>query len=127
MSRPLTLWTASLLGLVQGGYMLFDGSHRLLTGRYFGSHVGPWAQAVESAGLESGAMAIPFVALGCAWLLSAALLLARLRGARAALIVLSVVSMWYLVFGTLISIIVLICVFSRSTRAALAGDGAASV
>ena len=29
--------------LLQGGYMLFDGMHRLLAGSYFGGRLGPWA------------------------------------------------------------------------------------
>ena len=119
MSRPITLWTAATLGFLQGGYMVFDGSRKLITGRYFGSQVGPWAHAVAAVGIDYQAMAVPFLVLGSTWVLGSALLLARIRIARVLLLVLSVISLAYLVFGTLISLAVMVCLLSRSARAAL--------
>src|SRR3989442_6337792 len=34
--------TVSTIPVVVGGYLLFDGMHALLLGRYFGPGIGPW-------------------------------------------------------------------------------------
>src|SRR5580698_1822867 len=96
----------ALLGVsaLQGGYMLFDGIHKLRTGSYFGGHLGPWANLVSAVGISPDAMAPVFVVLGVLWLTGGVAYLLDLRWSRLLLIVLSVVSLAYLIFGTLLSI-----------------------
>lgn len=109
-------WKSVLLiaSALQGSYMLFDGIHKLLTGSYFGHHLGPWAKLVSLAGISPDAMAPVFVVLGVLWLMGSAALLLRTRWSRSMLIVLSVISLAYLVFGTLLSLISLVILLSRS-------------
>ncbi len=113
MTRSVALRVAALLALVQGAYMLADGVHFLTSGAYFGNGAGPWASLVVRTGLDplSRTMAAVFVVFGALWLASAALLasaavLAR-STARYAVVVLAVLTLWYLPVGTLLSAIVL--------------------
>jgi hypothetical protein len=118
MARPKTVWTAAILGLWQCGYMVFDGLHELTTGRYFGSRLGPWATVVSTAGMDYRKMSVPFLVLGSAWLIGSALLLARVPVSRITMLVLGLASLFYVIFGTLISLIVILCVMSPQTKAA---------
>ncbi len=60
--------TVSTIPVVVGGYMLFDGMHALLLGRYFGPGVGPWGFLVSLVGVDPASMATPFVVQGFLWL-----------------------------------------------------------
>jgi hypothetical protein len=121
-------WRIVLLGIsmLQGGYMLFDGVHKLRTGSYFGSHLGPWAHLVSSVGIEPGAMAPVFVVLGMLWLTGGIAAVLRFRWSALLLTVLSLISLAYLVFGTLLSVAALVLLFARRDGAysdGLAGPG----
>jgi len=104
--------------LLQGGYMLFDGVHRLLTGSYFGGRLGPWAALVSAAGLHPGAMAPVLVVLGVLWLVGGVALLLRARWAVILLIIVSAVSLAYPIFGTTLSAIALAVVLASRKRTA---------
>jgi hypothetical protein len=104
---------ASKIGLMsvsalQGGYMLFDGIHKLHTGSYFGNRLGPWANLVSIFGIDPNAIAPVFIALGALWLVGGVAFLLKLRWSRLFLIALSVISLAYLVFGTVLSVISLV-------------------
>jgi hypothetical protein len=103
MTRSIALRIAAVLAFVQGAYMLADGVHRLTSGAYFGNGVGPWAALIARTGIDplSPAMATVFVVFGALWL-AAAILLARGR-AGIGVIVLAVLTLWYLPVGTLFS------------------------
>ncbi len=83
--------------------MIFDGMHRLLEGSYFGGRLGPWAALVSAVGISPGSMAPVFVVLGALWLLAGVTFLCRARGATALVSAVSVISLAYLVFGTILS------------------------
>jgi hypothetical protein len=99
---------AAILAVLQGAYMLADGAHRLTSGAYFGSGLGPWAWLVAHAGIDpfSPTMAQAFVIFGIAWLAAAAALL--LNRGRYAVAALAVATLWYLPIGMLISAVVLV-------------------
>ena len=111
-------WKIALLGIaaLQGGYMLFDGTHHLLTGSYFGGRLGPWADLVAILGIAPGALAPVFIILGAAWLIGAFALLFGLRWSRPLLVVLSVISLVYLIFGTVLSLVSLAILFARPNQ-----------
>jgi hypothetical protein len=104
--------------LLQGGYMLFDGTHRLITGNYFGGRLGPWAALVAMIGIRPGSMAPAFIVAGVLWLAAGAGSVFEWRWSRALLIALSVISLAYLVFGTILSLLVLVILFTERRRAA---------
>jgi len=104
--------------LLQGGYMLFDGVHRLLTGSYFGGRLGPWAALVSAVGISPGSMAPVFIVLGALWLVGGVALLFHARWSTGLLIAVSVISLAYLVFGTILSLLALaILLMSRKQSA----------
>jgi uncharacterized membrane protein YjjP (DUF1212 family) len=104
--------------LLQGGYMLFDGMHRLLTGSYFGGRLGPWAVLVSAAGISPASMAPLFVVLGVLWLVGGVALLFRARWSTGLLIAVSAISLAYLVFGTILSLIALAILLMNRKRTA---------
>jgi hypothetical protein len=113
--RPGIASKIGLLGVstLQGGYMLFDGVHKLHTGSYFGNRLGPWANFVSILGIDPNAIAPVFIALGALWLVGGVALLLKLRWSRLLLTALSVISLAYLVFGTVLSVVSLVLLRAR--------------
>ena len=110
-------WITVALCVVQGGYMAFDGMRALVVGSYLtpgsGDHagqLGPWARLVRAVGIapESTGMKAAFVVLGAAWLIAAAGLALGAQWGRWLGVVLAVGTLWYLVPGTLISVLLLV-------------------
>lgn len=110
-------WVAVVLSVVQGGYMAVDGVRALVVGSYItpgsGWHageLGPWARLVAAVGIrpESTGMKIAFVVLGGLWLVVAAGLAFDAGWAWGAGIAVAVGTLWYLVPGTVISVVVLV-------------------
>ena len=98
--------------------MLFDGMHRLLAGSYFGGRLGPWAALVSAVGISPGSMAPVFVVLGALWLVAGVAFLCRARWSTGLLIVVSAISLAYLVFGTILSLIALAIVLRHRKQPA---------
>ena len=105
----------ALLGIsvIQGGYMLFDGTHYLFAGSYFGRGLGPWADLAAIVGIAPGSLAPAFIFLGALWLVGALALLANRRWSRPLLAVVSLVSLPYLILGTVLSLIALAILIFR--------------
>lgn len=110
-------WVSVVLCLVQGGYMAVDGVRALVVGSYItpgsGEHagrLGPWARIVRAVGIppESAGMKTAFVVLGAAWLVTALGLAVGAGWARWLGIALAVATLWYLVPGTVISVVLLL-------------------
>jgi hypothetical protein len=104
------------VALVNGGWMLFDGFHVLVTGRYFGpAKPGPWADLVTAVGLNPYGFGPFLVVLGMLWTL---FLIEVLRGSRwgwwGALVV-AVLTLWYVPVGTVLAVgyIVLLAFFKN--------------
>lgn len=109
--------------------MLFDGSHALVTGDYVrpssGEHagqLGPWTAILELVGLDPLSLGcrLFLVAYGGAWLAG---LVGFVRGERwgwRAMAAGAAGSLWYLVAGTLQSLLVLALLFTPPLRRAFA-------
>jgi hypothetical protein len=98
--------------------MLFDGIHQLLVGSYFGDRLGPWAALVSAVGISPGSMAPVFVVLGVLWLVGGVGFLFGARGSTGLLIAVSVISLAYLVFGTILSLLALAILLLSRKRSA---------
>ena len=102
----------SLVALVVGGWMIFDGIHVLSTGKYFGPEKpGPWSDLVIAAGIDPFRFGIPFVTFGGLWLLFAAAMLFGQGWAWYAALILAVLTLWYLPVGTILSLVYIALLF----------------
>ena len=89
--------------------MAFDGIHALIRGDYVTSEsgeLGPWAGLVTRLGLEprSTTMKVLFVVYDLVWLVISASCIRNHRRSPVAMIIAAAVSLWYLPFGTLLSL-----------------------
>jgi hypothetical protein len=121
-------WIAVVACLFQGGFMAFDGVRALVVGSYVtpggGDHagrLGPWSRIVAAVGIppESTAMKAAFVLSGLLWLALAAGIAAGASWAWPVGIVLAVATLWYLVPGTVLSVLVLVLLLTPPVRRAL--------
>ena len=106
----------ALLALGEAGYMALDGIRAMIVGDYitpsssrFAGQLGPWSLLVSAIGNppRSTLMKGIFAAYGLAWL---AVILAYLAGARwawRAMLLAALFSLWYLLLGTLFSLLVI--------------------
>ena len=96
------------LSLVNGLWMLIDGVYVMLNGKYIGPEKpGPWASVLSITGVDVFKLGPLFIVFGIAWLAFAFGFWSEAAWARLFGLVLSVLTLWYLPFGTLISIIVI--------------------
>lgn len=109
-------WLVVLLAAAEAGWMLFDGLRALLVGDYvtpsegpYAGRLGPWASLVEAVGIEpsSTLMKLIFVGYGAVWLVIVAGFVARRRWAWRAMLIAAVCSLWYLVVGTVVSVLII--------------------
>lgn len=124
-----------LLALLTGGWLAFDGAHALVTGDYvtpssgrFAGQLGPWSRLVAVAGLEprSTLMKLVHLGLGIAWLAAIVGFALRRRGAWTAMLACAVLGLWYLPFGTLLSVIQIVLLLLPATRTHAARRSAGS-
>jgi hypothetical protein len=110
-------WVVLALVLVNAGWMIFDGSTALIRGDYVtpgaGRHageLGPWSEVVRATGLDPRhtRVKLGFVVYGGAYLVAALLFFARLPWGRRLLALTAILGLWYLPFGTLINLAVII-------------------
>jgi hypothetical protein len=117
----------TLLVLSEAGYMLFDGLHALITGDYvrptsgaYAGQLGPWAGLVASVGIDplSLGMKLVFVVYGAVWFGG---LIGFVRGERwgwRAMAAGATGSSWYLLVGTIHSVLILLLLFTPPVRRA---------
>lgn len=94
------------LALFNGGWMVFDGIHVLLTGKYFGPpQPGPWSQLVSGVGLNPFSLGPVFIFLGITWLVSSYGLVAGMGWAWYLSLAVALATLWYLPVGTILSLL----------------------
>lgn len=107
-------WIVLAIAFILGGWLAFDGGHALVRGDYvtpssgeYAGRLGPWASVVSVVGIEprSTLMKSIHVVLGAAWLMAMVGLAMGASWARVGLLVCAVSSLWYIPFGTLLSLI----------------------
>jgi hypothetical protein len=96
------------IALVNGAWMLIDGIFVIINGKFIGPEKpGPWASLLGLTGVDVFKLGPVFVLFGLAWLLFVTALITEQEWARTFGIVLSILTLWYLPFGTLIALVVL--------------------
>ena len=89
--------------------MLADGLYVIVVGKYIGPEKpGPWASLIAPIGVDVFKLGPVFVLFGVMWLIFAASFFSEMTWARNLGLVLSILTLWYLPFGTIISVVVLV-------------------
>jgi hypothetical protein len=114
-------WLALGLVVFSAGWMLFDGIRALTVGDYitpktgeYAGQLGPWSNLVSAVGIEprSTLMKSIFVFYGFIALAVAVSFALGHSWARRALIIICLLGLWYLPFGTVANGIALILIFT---------------
>ena len=96
------------LSLINGSWMLVDGIYVMLNGKYIGPEKpGPWASVLALTGVDVFKLGPMFIGFGIAWIAFAGGLFAGASWTYWLGIIVAVLTLWYLPFGIIISLIVL--------------------
>jgi hypothetical protein len=98
-------WVGMLIAALAGGWMVFDGIHVVLRGKYFGpGKPGPWSTVFTKLGVDPFVLGPVFITLGVAWLTC----LVAISGGKTwgwyGGAVVAVATLWYLPLGTILSL-----------------------
>ena len=98
----------TILGLLNGIFMLLDGIFVAVKGKYIGPEKpGPWAEVFYKMNIDVFKLGSLFILYGLLWLIWVYALWTNKEWTYALGLIISILTMWYLPIGTLISIIVL--------------------
>jgi hypothetical protein len=110
----------TILGSINGLYMLIDGIFVLVNGKYIGPEKpGPWAGLFDKLGVDVFKLGPLFILFGLAWL---GWIMALWSGQPVAWlfgIMISVLTLWYLPVGTLFSLIILLVLMLMRNKSLL--------
>ncbi len=107
-------WIIILMAILNFGFMTVDGSRALIVGDYFrpqtgeyAGQLGPWAGIVSAIGInpESTLMKSIFIGWGALGLIFTVSFAMRVSRADKVLLFFNLASFWYLVAGTLSSVV----------------------
>ncbi len=113
-------WLIFTLSLILGSWMVFDGARKLATGLYTGEDtvgLGPWASIVSILGINPADMAIIFILLGTVWIVNGVIVVIGGPWRYERVIAMSLITLFYLVPGTLVSIATLALALKERRRA----------
>ena len=126
MRKPsITTSCITILSLILGAWLVFDGIRKLLTGYYTGEQtigLGPWATIVSLIGVRPADMAFPFLFLGILWIVNGVIVLLGANTRYERTIAISIVTLFYAVPGTIVSIITITLSLSERRLARPAKD-----
>ena len=113
--RTLLLAMLAFLGASSGAWMLFDGLRRLIAGDYvrINGQLGPWRHVFAAVGVDPMAVGVASVFLVCGVfrLVATVGLLAGASWGWTAMLISSVVILWYLPIGTAAAVLTIIILF----------------
>ena len=102
---PLAKLFAAVIGSLAGGWMIFDGVHVMVRGKYFGpDKPGPWSVLVSRVGVDPFSLGPAFVLLGAAWLVFLIALLAGQAWGWYGSVVVAVATLSYAPLGTVLAL-----------------------
>jgi hypothetical protein len=119
-------WIVIALGLLQGGWLVFDGTRALATGNYVtptsgprAGQLGPWSHIVTAIGLQPRSTIVKWahVILGLAWLMALVLFILQPEKGRWAVLSCCVATLWYAPVGTVVSTAILVVLITTKLRA----------
>ncbi len=103
---PRRVLIAATLALAEGGFMILDSVHRLVTGDFLrlAGQLGPWSAIVSAVGIDPMSTGPAFLVLGIVYVIAAVGLLRGYRRGYPLTMGMAVGTLWYLVFGTVSSV-----------------------
>lgn len=107
----------TILGFINGGFMLVDGIYVLMNGKYIGPEKpGPWANIFSKLEINIFKLGPLFITFGILWLIWVFGLWTNQSWTYIFGILISILTLWYLPVGTLFSIIVLVVLLTSKTK-----------
>ncbi len=107
----------TILTLLNGGFMLIDGIHVMLKGKYIGPELpGPWAKIFQVFHINVFKLGPLFILFGCFWLLFLFAFWFNQQWAYMLGISISILTLWYIPVGSLVSVIVLLLLLFARTK-----------
>ena len=105
----------SILGLLNGGYMLLDGIFVMMKGKYIGPEKpGPWAELFYKLNIDVFKLGPVFIIFGVLWLAWVCSLWTNQNWGWTFGIIISILTVWYLPVGTAFSVVILlILIFAK--------------
>ena len=125
-------WIVVALAFVEGGWLTFDGGHALITGEYvtpksgpYAGQLGPWSKLVSAVGIEprSTLMKLIHVVLGITWVVVIVCFKWGLPWAWWGMILCAGAGLWYLPFGTVLSVIQIVLLLLPPLRSPMPLSG----
>jgi hypothetical protein len=124
MSRVVILGIAgggkialAAVGLLAGGWMIIDGIHVMLRGKYIGPEKpGPWSALFVKLGVDPFRLGPMFIALGVLWLVFLAATLADQTWGKYGAAAIAIASLWYLPLGSVLSLAYLLLLYFTQFR-----------
>ena len=106
----------ALVGLLAGGWMIVDGVHVMLRGKYIGpAKPGPWSVPFVKMGVDPFRLGPMFVGLGTLWLIFLIATITGQRWGKYGAAAVAVASLWYLPVGTILSLAYLAILYFTRT------------
>lgn len=107
----------SIIGFLNGTYMLLDGVFVLLKGKYIGPEKpGPWANLFYKLNIDVFKLGPLFVIYGLLWFTWLYGLWTNQSWAYLFGLLISIITLWYLPVGTLFSIIVFVVLLTMKNK-----------
>lgn len=107
----------TILSFLNGGYMLADGIFVLIKGKYIGpDKPGPWANLFYKMNIDVFKLGPVFIIYGIAWLVFLFSLWTNQSWSFSFGVLISVLTLWYMPMGTIISIAVLIIILTSKSK-----------
>ncbi|MEB2777434.1 hypothetical protein SYJ56_19120 [Algoriphagus sp. D3-2-R+10] len=105
----------TILGLLNGGFMLLDGVFVTLKGKYIGPEKpGPWAEPFYKLNIDVFKLGWVFILFGILWLTWLFGLWTNKEWTYVYGLAISILTLWYLPVGTIFSIIIIaVLIFAR--------------
>lgn len=109
-----------IIAFIAGGFMLLDGIYVMLNGKYIGpDKPGPWANLFYKLNVNVFKLGPLFVTYGLVWLIFLYGVITSQAWAYKLGLIISLLTLWYLPVGTLLSLIVLAVLLLARQKAGL--------
>ncbi|MGZ8559191.1 MAG: hypothetical protein ACXWWC_12695 [Chitinophagaceae bacterium] len=110
----------TLLGFLNGAYMLLDGIFVIIKGKYIGPEKpGPWANLFYKLNIDVFKLGPLFIVFGLLWLIFLFGLWTNQSWTYILGLAISIFTLWYLPVGAIISLIILLLLLTSKTKLGL--------